>query len=54
MIQDNFVAAVWTRVSEHDANGGLDQGRPDLSLAKRIHTTCCRREEYSKPKPSQQ
>ena len=28
---------VWKEVSEHEANGGLEQGIPDLTVTKKVH-----------------
>ena len=35
-IEDHIAGQMWAKVSPHEANGGLNQGGPDLTVAKKV------------------
>ena len=51
--QEMIAGYVQGEVPEHEANGGLEQGRPDLSLSRGGYAaTCCQKERSSRPERS--
>ena len=42
IIEDLLADRMWAGASSHEANGGLEQGEPDLTVVKRVVTQCSR------------